>query len=262
MTVEFDAESVEMGYKQTISGADDIVGFSPKFGVPRILELFAKYDVRGTFFVPGWDAERHPKSVKEIANAGHEIAAHGYIHEDFSKLKPDEERDIFHKTHHILSDLAGADPRGFRTAAYNTPLSANTLSVVREMGYTYDSSFMDHDIPYRLTIDDKGSQIIEIPWTWPLNDIVFISPPISCGLGFVMPPRTPVWVLEYWKEEFDSLLEAVGFFHLVIHPRDMGRGSRIPILDGLLDHIRRHDVEFLTCMEVAEWRLRFFSEEP
>jgi peptidoglycan/xylan/chitin deacetylase (PgdA/CDA1 family) len=46
----------------------------------RLLEIFAEHELRGTFFVLGWVAERFPDLVKRIAAAGHEIASHGYGH--------------------------------------------------------------------------------------------------------------------------------------------------------------------------------------
>lgn len=261
LSFEYDAESVEWGYSQNIEGAFDIGGFSPRFGVPHILELLNKHNVRGTFFVPAWDAERYPDSIKEIAQEGHEIAAHGYIHENFSKLTPREEKEVFEKAHKILADITSAPPRGFRAAAYGRPVSPKTLSFCRDMGYIYDSSFMDDDEPYQVKIDDKFANMIEIPWAWPLNDISFMSPPFSSGMSLVLPQRKPQWILELWKEEFDSLYEEVGFFNLVVHPRDMGRVSRMPIMENLISYIKGYNnVWFATYSQVADLCLKQLSE--
>jgi len=261
LSFEYDAESVEWGYSQNIEGAFDIGGFSPGFGVPHILELLNKHNVRGTFFVPAWDAERYPDSIKEIAQKGHEIAAHGYIHENFSKLTPREEKEVFEKAHKILAAITSAPPRGFRAAAYGRPISPKTLSFCRDMGYIYDSSFMDDDKPYQVKIDDKFANITEIPWAWPLNDISFMSPPFSSGMSLVLPQRKPQWILELWKEEFDSLYEEVGFFNLVVHPRDMGRVSRMPIIENLISYIKGYNnVWFATYSQVADLCLKQLSE--
>ena len=257
LSFEYDAESVEMGFKHNFLGSSSSGGFSPRYGVPRMLELLDKYGIKATFFVSGWDAERYPDSVETIARAGHEIAAHGYCFEDLSKLQLKEEKEIFHKSHKILTDITGTPPRGFRSPAYACAMSANSLSIARELGYVYDRSYLDDDLPYQIKINKKMVDMIEIPWAWPLNDIVFMSPPWSCGLGVVVPPRTPRWVLELWKDEFDSLYEEVGFFNLIVHPRDMGRGSRMPVIEGIIHFIKTYDsVWFATCSEVADWCLK------
>ena len=254
LSVEYDAESVEWGYKKNITGGDDVGGFSTNFGIPSMLRVLEKYDVRSTFFVPAWDAERNPDRVKEIAAAGHEIAAHGYIHEDFSVLEASEEKAIFEKAHRILTDIVGTPPRGFRAAAYARPISRHTLQFVKEMGYLYDSSFMDDDEPYQVTMEGRPVDLIEIPWVWVLNDISYMGPYIDyCGMGWIVPQRSPEFILELWKEEFDTLYEEVGFFNLVVHPRDMGRVSRMPIIEKLITHIKGYnDVWFATYSEVSE----------
>lgn len=262
LSFEYDAESVEWGFKRNISGGDDIGGFSTKFGVPSVLKVLDKFGVKGTFFVPAWDAERNPDRVGEIVEAGHEVAAHGYIHEDFSKLKPKEEKEVFEKAHKILTDITGRPPRGFRSAAYGRPISPNTLQFAQDMGYIYDSSFMDDDEPYQVKIGDKPVGMIEIPWVWVLNDIVYMGPYINyCGMGWIVPQRSPQFILELWKEEFDCLYEEVGFFNLVVHPRDMGRVSRMSIIEKLIYYIKGYnDVWFATYSEVSEFCLKQLSK--
>lgn len=258
LTFEFDAESVEKGFKDAILGSSSGGGWSPRWGVPHILEILDKHDIKATFFVSGWDAERYPDSIRDIAEEGHEVAAHGYVFEDLSELEPREEKAVFEKAHKILLDITGTAPRGFRNARYGRPISPNTLSIAKDMGYIYDSSYLDDDLPYQIKIDGKMVNMIEIPWVWPLNDLAFMSAPYSCGIGLVLPLRPPRWVLELWKDEFDSLYEAgVGFFNLVNHPRDIGRGSRIPILEELIHFIKTYDgIWFATCSEVADWCLK------
>ncbi len=253
LSLEYDAESVELGYYRNIMNGRNWGGFGPRFGIPRILDLLEKYEVKGTFFVPGWDAERYPESIREIARAGHEIAAHGYLHEDFSKLGDDEEKEVFEKAHKILSSITGIEPKGFRSGAYGRPLSPHTLRFVRDMGYRYDSSYLDDDVPYGIGPEGGELSLVEIPWAWILNDITFLSPPFSSGLGTIIPARTPAWILDLWKEEFDSLYEDVGFFNLIVHPTHIGLGSRVPLLEGILRFIRGYEgIRFLTYREVAD----------
>ena len=66
--------------------------FGPRVGVPRLLELCERLGIAATFFTPGHTADTYPETTAEITRQGHEIAAHGYVHEDFEKLSLDEAR--------------------------------------------------------------------------------------------------------------------------------------------------------------------------
>jgi len=89
--------------------------FGPKVGLPRILTLLDKYRIKSTFFIPGWTAETYPESVKEILKRGHEIAAHGYKHENLREVKSQEEEiGIFKRSIESLEKLTGERPLGFR----------------------------------------------------------------------------------------------------------------------------------------------------
>src|SRR5687767_3899067 len=80
----------------------------------RLLELFAKHGVRGTFFVLGWVAERYPQIVRDIQAAGHEIACHGLTHELIYKQTPEKFREETVRAKGLLEDQAGTAVRGYR----------------------------------------------------------------------------------------------------------------------------------------------------
>ena len=109
--------------------------------VPRLLELLARHEARGTFFVLGWVAQRHPALVKDIQRAGHEIASHGWDH---ARVRPggwDEFRESVRRSKQALEDLTGAAVRGFRAPSFSiTPGREWALDVLIEEGYDYDSS--------------------------------------------------------------------------------------------------------------------------
>ena len=81
--------------------------------LPRVLELLASADVRATFFVEGLNAELYPDALRSIADAGHEVAFHGWQHERWAELSPDEERESFERGVTAL-DALGLRPVGFR----------------------------------------------------------------------------------------------------------------------------------------------------
>jgi polysaccharide deacetylase family protein (PEP-CTERM system associated) len=139
----------------------------------RLLDLFARVGITGTFFVLGWVAERYPSIVRRIRAAGHEVASHGYWHQLIYDLPPDRFRDDVRRSKALLEDLTGAAVRGYRAPSYSiTTRSLWALDVLIEEGYEYDASIFPirHDRygipdaprhPHRLTRD--AGWLIEAP---------------------------------------------------------------------------------------------------
>ena len=107
----------------------------------RLLAILADADVRATFFVLGWVAERYPALVREIAAEGHEIASHGYAHRLIYDQTPVAFRDDVRRARLLLEDASGQAVVGYRAPSYSiTPRSLWALDVLMEEGYEYDSS--------------------------------------------------------------------------------------------------------------------------
>ncbi len=114
----------------------------------RVLELFDRADVRATFFVLGWIAERFPALVREIAAAGHEVASHGYHHQLVYMLTPQQFREDVRSSKHLLEQIIGAPVIGFRAPSFSIIESTLwALDVLLEEGYMYDASIfpIHHD---------------------------------------------------------------------------------------------------------------------
>ena len=115
--------------------------------VDRLLELMAAHsDMRCTWFVLGWVAERWPHVVTRIADAGHEIASHGYLHDLLDDLSPESFRADVQRSKLLLEEIAGAPVRGYRAPSFS--IKEWALPILREVGFEYDSSFfpsMGHD---------------------------------------------------------------------------------------------------------------------
>ena len=142
----------------------------------KLLTMFEQFDVRGTFFVLGWVAEKHPDLVRDIAANGHEIACHGYSHRLVYEQSPEEFYEETRRAKSILEDITGLGVLGYRAASYSIVSdSLWALDVLVELGFVYDSSIfpVHHDrygipnaerIPHRLTTPNK-KVIVE----WPLS---------------------------------------------------------------------------------------------
>ena len=104
----------------------------------RMLELMAQNNVQSTCFILGWIAERHPETVKKIADAGHEIACHGYNHELIYDLTPEQFREDVRSSKQLLQDVTGAEVVGYRAPCFS--ITDWSIDILQEEGYMYDSS--------------------------------------------------------------------------------------------------------------------------
>jgi len=106
-----------------------------------ILALFDEAGVKGTFFTLGWVAARYPALIRRIADAGHEVASHGWDHDRVFTLAPEAFRADLRRAHAAIAEAAGSEPKGYRAPSFSidarTPWAHGILA---EEGYAYSSS--------------------------------------------------------------------------------------------------------------------------
>ena len=115
----------------------------------RILELLSGYGYKATFFVLGWVAEHHPRVVRAIAEAGHEIGCHSHWHKRVFTLSPEEFREDLRRAKRAIEDACGQTPVGFRAPTFSIGKNCVwALEVLAEEGFLYDSSIFPirHDL--------------------------------------------------------------------------------------------------------------------
>lgn len=245
LTLDFDGPSLEVGRKELPFGARSHGRYSAKCGIPRFLDMFARQRVPMTFFVPGYDAEQHPDTVRMVAESGHEIGAHGYLHEGWDP--GDAEPELLERTHRILTELTGRPPLGWRSPSGHK--SARTMRTLQQLGYIYDSSDKDFDLPYLARYDGREhDDLVVLPNnTSSLDDFPFYR------VSYTAPSE----ILEHWKQEFTAIHGEGGYFNLTLHPRvGYGSGSpaRVGIVERLIEFVRGHDgVRFIGLLELAQW---------
>jgi polysaccharide deacetylase family protein (PEP-CTERM system associated) len=106
----------------------------------RILEI---NDIRATFFVLGWVAEREPFLVREILDRGHEIGSHGYAHELVFNQSPEDFREDLRRSIGAIADVTGEMPAGYRAPSFSINDSCLwALDIIADFGFTYDASIL------------------------------------------------------------------------------------------------------------------------
>jgi peptidoglycan/xylan/chitin deacetylase (PgdA/CDA1 family) len=252
-TFDVDAESAVLWGNEAVGARMSVMShqaYGPLVGIPRILDMLERHQIASTFFVPGHTADRYPEAIRSIVAAGHEIAHHGYLHEQPTALTLEEEIDVLDRGLAALADVAGVRPTGYRAPMWD--LSWRTPALLAERGFLYDSSLMDADHPYELAITPGADQsLVEIPIQWALDDweqYCFL-PDIS-GSGLIESPRK---ARELWQLEFDGLRRAGGCWVLTNHPFLTGRTSRAAELDDLMRYVLEHDDVWTTNLgSIAE----------
>ncbi|MFT3929923.1 MAG: DUF3473 domain-containing protein [Spongiibacteraceae bacterium] len=141
-----------------------------------LLDLFDEFNIKATFFVLGWVAERYSELIREIAARGHEIASHGYSHQLVYRQTPEEFREETARSKQLLEDLVQQPITGYRAASYSiTKQSLWAIDILAELGFKWDSSIFPvfHDRygipdsptqPYRIATS-TGSSLLEFPLT-------------------------------------------------------------------------------------------------
>jgi peptidoglycan/xylan/chitin deacetylase (PgdA/CDA1 family) len=223
--------------------------YGSRVGVPRILNLLKKYDVKATFYVPAVAALLHPDEQRRVIAEGHEIGIHSWIHELNSVLPYDAERDIMYRAADTLEKITGVRPVGSRTASWD--FSPHTLRITKEMGLLYDSSLMADEDCYELILEGEPTGVVELPVEWIRDDAPYFMMQRFTGLRPQMPPEA---VFDIFRREFDAAYEEGGICQITTHPHIIGYRSRIWIVEELIRHAKsRPGVWFATHAEVAAY---------
>ncbi len=220
--------------------------YGPRVALPRTVALLDGYEIPATFFFPAWSLKLAPQQAEVIQASGrHEFAVHGWIHERNTELDAATERRLLEQAIQTMTEITGTRPVGYRAPSWN--FSDNTLQIVRDLGFLYESSLMADDRPYELLANGEPTDMVELPVDWILDDAPLFNP---LGARYASPRE----VMQVWIDEFDVAWEERTMFLLTMHPHVIAHRSRIVALEGLIDHIRTKDgVWFGTHEEAARW---------
>lgn len=253
--------------------------FAGEVGVPRLLNLFKKYDIKMTWFIPGHSAETFPHMIERIVEDGHEVGGHGYSHENAVEMSDQQERDVIFTSTELLEKMTGTRPVGYITPWWE--MSARTAATLIEAGYEYDKSQGLHDFqPFYARVHDswtkidytkpaetwmkpleRGTEIdlVEFGGIWEVDDL----PPMMFNkhnpnsYGFTNPRD----IEQMWQDQFDWVYNNYDYavFPFTIHPDVSGRPHVLSMLERLIKHMAAlPGVSFEPSRDIArDFRRRF-----
>ena len=247
LSFDVDNETIALRYGEPTIGALSQGEFGARVGLQRVVDLVDRYEIPASFFIPSESLRLSPHMADIIGRSGqHEFAVHGWIHERNSDLPADVERELVQRAIDFLTEATGERPVGYRAPSWN--FSPNTLDIIRDLGFLYDSSLMADDRPYELNARGEPTGLVELPVEWILDDAPLVNP---VGVRYSAPRD----VLQVYKDEFDVAYAESTMFLLTMHPHYIGHRSRIVILEELINYIRSkgNDVWFATHRQAAEY---------
>ena len=272
--VDVDAVAGWLGSYGGEDSPDDISRglFAGEVGTPRLVNLFKRFGIKTTWFIPGHSIETFPEQTAMVVDAGHEIGIHGYTHENPISMTPEQEEAVLDKCIDLVAKVSGRRPTGYVAPWWE--FSTVTNELLLKKGIKYDHSLMHKDFePYYVRVGDKWTLIdyskkpsewmkplergvetdlIEIPGSWYLDDLppmMFIKKAPNSH-GFVNPRHLE----EIWRDQFDWVYREMDYavFTFTIHPDVSGRPQVLLMLERLYSYIIRHPgVKFTTFDEIA-----------
>lgn len=273
--IDVDAVAGWLGSYGGEDSPDDISRglFAGEVGAPRLLDLFDKYQLKTTWFIPGHSVETFPEQMKEVARRGHEIGMHGYSHENPIAMTREQETAVLDRSLELITELAGKRPTGYVAPWWE--FSPVTNELLLERGIKYDHSLMHNDFhPYYVRVGDswtkidyskhpshwmkplqrgKETPLVEIPASWYLDDLppmMFIKKSPNSH-GFVNPRD----IEQMWRDQFDWVYREHDYavFTMTIHPDVSGRPQVLLMHERLIEHINSHEgVEWCTFDQIAD----------
>jgi peptidoglycan/xylan/chitin deacetylase (PgdA/CDA1 family) len=191
--------------------------YGGRVGVWRLMELYDRYDAKGSFVTNGLAVQLWPEAAKAIVAAGHEMAGHGWTNEvPMYKMTPEEERADVKNTTEIIEKTTGKRPVGW--ASPGNMYTAHTLNIIAENGYIWSGDPIDDDNPYVVTVNGGKHKLCVVPKFNYANDFRAWGGGLMCGDDFYLGWRT---TFDYLVQE--ALRGKTGTISVVCHAELGGR---------------------------------------
>lgn len=207
--------------------------YATKQGLPRILKMLDEEDLKATFFTTAYTAEIHPDIIKYIADRGHEIGYHGYMHEVMPTYA--EEKALMDKVDAIFRNLTGKRPVGVRMP--DGIIHDFHLKLWLERGCIYSSNWRNMDGPFLHKLDGKEIPIVELPKDGIVDDTSYDMHTLQQPVHYYL--RSGREMVKIWEDEVECLAEEGRMLNFVMHPQFIGRPGYVRALREFLRYARK-----------------------
>lgn len=253
--------------------------FAGEIGTPRLLKLFDRYGIRTSWFIPGHSIETFPEQTRMVAEAGHEIGAHGYSHENPIAMSPQQEEDVLARCVELIEEFTGRKPRGYVAPWWE--MSPYTAELLHRYGFSYDHSQNYRDFtPFYARVGDSWTKIdftkeakewmkplvhghevdlVEFCGNWYVDDLppMMFNKHAHNSQGYVSPRQLEL----DWRDQFDWVHRELDYavLPITLHPDVSGRPQVLLMLERFIEYVSGHEgVSFCTLEDAADdFRRRF-----
>jgi peptidoglycan/xylan/chitin deacetylase (PgdA/CDA1 family) len=175
------------------SNQQALVDYSNKAGFRRLLDMFERNGVKGTWYTNCLIATRYPEHLKELVRLGHEVDGHNFANNiSMPGLTPAEEKELIDKCFNDVEKLTGYHLPGWMGSGEAE--SATTMEYLVDNGQIWNGDFSTDDVPY--TIKVNGKKVVIVPYQRESNDTQITSHRY----------HPSVW-LNKFKDQFDVMYE-------------------------------------------------------
>ncbi len=208
--------------------------YGTRVGVWRLLEVLEQEGVKASFSINGRVAADHPQAVRAVADAGHDLVAHGWVNDRLMAVASEaDEREMIRRTLDAIEAAGGRRPTGW--ASPGNMSSARTTAILAEEGITWTGDDASDDVPFVEQVGDTRMAVLPKA-NIDANDL----------LQWVMPKNAPGIFADSFIATFDTLHDEgvrgrPAWADIVLHCHMAGRPTFIPTLRTVLRHVRAAD---------------------
>jgi peptidoglycan/xylan/chitin deacetylase (PgdA/CDA1 family) len=216
-------------------------------GIPRMLDLWDRHEVKVTSHMIGEAARKHPDLAREIVARGHEAAAHGPQWRSQYAMSREEEEHFIADGTRMVEEITGQRPSGYNANWLRR--GPHTLSLLQKLGYSYHIDDLSRDEPFIEQVN--GMDFVVVPYTLRNNDILLVE-----GRNY-----SPDMFLAQVKRDFDELYREADarrrMMSISAHDRISGSPQMVSVWDEFIRYAKsRPGVSFMRKDEIARFALQ------